>query len=102
MALLDIARDPLWQSILALVAILVAIIIPLWVYKQQRNIKLLVYDISDPIPLFSVHESIRTQITVLLNNQKVEAAYTVSINFSNKGTLPITKHDYDENLRISF
>jgi hypothetical protein len=65
---MDILRDPVWQFI-GVLAALVTIFIAL----RQRNQKEIVYDIISDTPILSIKEEVKNRVKVLFDDKPVDA-----------------------------
>lgn len=96
-------RDPAVQSIIAIVAVIVTVII----YLKQRKRKSLGYEVFSFIPLSSVDPSTlgsnqQAGLQFTFKGETVPQAHSISIKFTNSGNVPLPKEDYDEPISLSF
>ena len=97
----DILRDPLWQFIGAVFAIL-AVAVPLFLYWRQRQRKELSYEFVYRAPLVSIEEPVRGRVKVLLDDKPVQNIHLVAVRILNSGNLPIIPADYERPVSLCF
>ena len=97
----DLLRDPMWQFIGAVLA-LVAIVVTIFLYRKQSHRKQLSYGIVTRTPLLSVKEQIKGDLKILYNGEPVEKVYLVQIKMLNSGNTPILPTDYERSVGFSF
>lgn len=97
----EILRDPLWQFIGAVLA-LVAIIVSVFLYRRQRRNKELSYEIISNTALLTMEEDVRQKMQILFNGKPMEQVYLVVLRIVNSGNLPILTTDYVRPVSLSF
>jgi hypothetical protein len=99
--MLDFLRDPLWQfigAVLALVGIVVAVVI----YLRQRQTAQLGWQALSVTPLLSVNDELRGQIKIMLNDKPIDQVHLILLRLINIGTAPIRTADYERPIQITF
>ena len=97
----ELLRDPMWQFIGVIVAILVAAIgILLSVRNQLR--KSLSYQIVSCTPVMSVKKELEEKLQILYDGKPIKQAYVCVVKFINSGNVSIVPTDYVEKLKIYF
>jgi hypothetical protein len=95
-------RDPIWQSIGAILAF-IALGVPLFLYFKQKNRKSLIYSIPTKTELLAIHyRDVREKFKMTYEGIPVENVYLIIIRFANNGNLPILVSDFDSELKFSF
>jgi hypothetical protein len=97
---MDTSPDLMWQSVLAVIGVLAAVIIPVVVYLKQRQNKLLTFEQSST-PLLSIEEGIRSHVQITFDGKPVEQVHLVVVKITNSGNVPIEKKDYDHPIYIN-
>lgn len=97
----DILRDPMWQFVAVILAIL-AILITYAIYRKQRRRKLLTYDIISRTPLLSNEEEVKGKLQILFEDQPVQQVHLIVMRISNSGDVPILATDYERPVTFSF
>ena len=97
----DFFSSPIWQFV-GVVFALFAIVLSLIVFFKQRQRKRLDYDILSSTPLLSVREDIRGRVEILFDKQPVEEVQLFIVKLTNTGNIPITKHDFEEPVTLTF
>lgn len=97
----DILRDPVWQFIGAVFAIL-AFAFGLFLYWKQRQRKELSYEFILRVPLVSVWEALKGRVKILFDDQPVQSIYLVAVRILNSGNLPIISADYERPVSLCF
>lgn len=99
--MLAIFRDPMWQFIGAVLALL-AIVISIILYLKQRRFKSLSYEILSCTPLLSIEDEIKGDLQVTYRGNLVEQVHLIIIRIINTGNTPITTEDFERPVNISF
>ncbi len=97
----DILRDPLWQFVGALLA-LVAILVSLGLYQIQRGRKELSYEMISRTRLLSVAEELQGKLQILFENTPVSKVDLVVLRLTNTGNTPVTSTDYEREVSFKF
>lgn len=96
----DIWRDPIWQFIGVLVAILLGFfgvagfIITVKAYRQQNKRKELTYQVEVDTPLVSVDKTLKKEVEIRYRGNMVENVRLVLIKVWNSGSLAVRREDY--------
>lgn len=97
----DLLRDPLWQFIGVIIAI-VSVSTAIFLSLRQRNRKAISYRIISSTPVLSVSEGVEGKLKILYENQEVKEVQLVVISVTNTGNVPIVENDYAQPLEVSF
>lgn len=97
----NILRDPLWQFIGVIIAI-VSIAIAIFFSLRQRNRKAVSYRILSSTPVLRVSEGVEGKMKMLYENQEVQNVQLLVINLANTGNVPIVESDYSLPVQVSF
>ena len=97
----QILRDPLWQFIGAIVA-LIALCATVAIFHFQRKRKVLSYQVTSSSSLLSVREEVEGKIKILYEGTPIWRVHLVVVRIHNSGNVPIQKSDYERPLSISF
>lgn len=97
----EIFRDPLWQSVGAILTLL-AIFVSILLYRRQRKRKSLSYKIVSCAPLLSIGEEIKNGLQILYNNKPIQQAHLVLVEIFNSGNTPVTTKDYEHPITLKF
>lgn len=98
---MDFLRDPIWQFVGALLA-LIAVLFSVYAYSRQRKRKALSYDLLTYTKVVTIGEKLRGKVQVLYDGIPVENAYLGIVRVYNSGNVPITPSDLIEPLVLSF
>jgi hypothetical protein len=98
--MIEMLRDAVWQFIGVILALL-ALLVSIWIYIRQKTRKVLVWDSRRVIPLLNIDKSVQDEMQIIFRGHAVREAYMVSITFANRGNVPITRQDYDNNAAIT-
>ena len=93
-----ILRDPLWQFVAVVLAVLAIIISVL----LQRRKKALSYEIVSKTPVLSTAEEIAGKLQIRFQGESVQGVYLLVIRIINTGNIPIASSDYERPLSIHF
>jgi hypothetical protein len=96
---MKILKDPVWQFIGVLVAI-IALIATVIIYLIDRPVRRLQVQILSNSPLISVNTDISSQIQILYKDKPVQTLSLILLRFENVGNEPIKEADYSEPIRI--
>jgi hypothetical protein len=94
----DLLRDTIWQFILGLSTIIVAIII----FFLQRRKKSLAYDVIANTSLLALDEEIKGKIQILYDGTSVQKVHLLILHIMNDGNVPIIKSDFESPLTFEF
>lgn len=93
--MLSVLRDPLWQFVGAVIAVM-ALLVGIWTNSRQSR-KSLSYSLLVP-SLVSVDQRIRGQVEILLDGKPIGAPSLLLLRITNTGNLPIRAGDFDKPL----
>ncbi|MBD2533268.1 hypothetical protein H6G97_28330 [Nostoc flagelliforme FACHB-838] len=97
----DFWRDPAWQSIGVIVAILLTLLTIFIGWKQAQK-KSFSYSISSKVNVLDIEDSIKSKIQVTFDSKPVKDLYLIIIKFVNSGNTPIQSNDYYQPVTIVF
>jgi hypothetical protein len=97
----EFLRDPIWQFIGAVLAI-IAIIISIYLYYLQRNKKSLSYDVLLDYRLLSKESGLERRVQILFDGETVRNVSVFAVRIFNDGNIPILATDFVEPLNFSF
>jgi hypothetical protein len=97
----DIIRDPFWQFIGVILA-LIAIIATIVIFYFQRQKKSLAYEIQTNTPVLTISEQVAGKVKVLYEDKPIKNAQLIVIKLINNGNQPITSNDYERNFSCTF
>jgi hypothetical protein len=100
-AMIGFLRDPIWQFIGASLGLL-AIILSVYLFIQQRKKKSLSYDVLTLTPLLTVNEELTGKIRIVYEGTAVQNVYLLILKVQNDGNVPITPSDFVAPLRFQF
>jgi hypothetical protein len=98
---MEFLRDSIWQFwgvAIGLLAIFVAIVIPILQIRKKR----LAYYILTETPLLSVDEEIKGKIKIKYDRKNIQNMYLVVLRIENIGNVDIASSDYEQPLTFSF
>ena len=98
--MLDYFRDPVWQfvgAILALVALAATVII----YALQRQKKRLSYELISRNQLLTVREELESKLQVIYDGQPARDICLIVVKIYNSGNVAVTSSDYEMELSIN-
>jgi hypothetical protein len=95
---MNFLRDSIWQFILSLLGIVVAVLI----YRLQQSKKSLSYQLLSDTTLLKKGEGIAGKVQVFFEEKIVEDAHLVVARISNDGNTPILDSDFREPFSLSF
>ena len=97
----QLLRDPLWQFASVLLAV-VAIVVAIFLYRKQRRLKRLDFEIISETSLLSVKEELEGKLQILYEGRRVSTVHLVLAEFRNSGTEPILAGDFVQPLGVDF
>jgi hypothetical protein len=98
---MEILRDPMWQFIGAVLALL-AIILTLYLFWLQRQRKSLSYDVISSTSLVSVNEAIKDSLQIFRNGKLIPGVHLLVVKLTNSGNIPIPSADYESPVILTF
>lgn len=93
---MDFLKHPAWQVFLAVVAIIVSV----FIYIDQRPVRRLKVDVLSNNPLVSVNSDIANEIQILYKGSPVQSLSLILLKIANAGNQPITSNDFNTPLRV--
>jgi len=97
----DFWRDPAWQSVGVIVAVVLALLTILVGWRQAQK-KSLSYSIASKINVLDIEDSIKSKVQVTFESKPVQDLYLIVIKFINSGNIPIHPSDYYQPITITF
>ncbi len=98
---MDFIRDPLWQFVGAVLAVL-AIIISIALFLFQRRTKTLAYEVISRTAVLSASEEIAGKLQILFQGETVRKVHLLVLRLVNNGNVPITSADYEREVSFVF
>ena len=98
MDMLETLRDPIWQSLIALIAIAVSI----YFFVLQRKKKSLSYTVLTETALLTINEAIKSKLQIIYEGRPVQEVHLVVLRVVNDGNISIDVKDFYEPLRFKF
>lgn len=99
--MLDILRDPAWQFIGTLLA-LIAIGISLWIVFAQRSKKRLLVETVAHVPLVAFDSKGIPGLRIMFNDSPVENASVLLVRMQNIGNVPVLASDFEQPISLEF
>jgi len=90
-----------WQVIGVALAT-VAVVIPILIYRWQRQRRSLTYTIQSVYPLLNESEELHGRLSVQIDGERVSNVEVMFLEFKNSGNRPIAKNDFDTPLSVYF
>lgn len=87
---------------IAVVTIVAAVLIPMWIYRKQRSKKELSYAVVSNAPVVRIKPAIADRIEILLDGKKITDARLAVLSVKNTGNVAVRREDYDEPITIQF
>jgi hypothetical protein len=100
-AIVEFIRDPAWQFIGVLFALL-AVVVSLWVFWRQQQVKRIHFAVERSANLLAIAEEVRHRIEVRYDDRTVSDLRVTEFSISNSGTIPIVPTDYVESMHFFF
>lgn len=98
---MDFMRDPLWQFVGAILAVL-AIIISIAIFLFQRRNKTLTYEIISRTAVLSASEEIAGKLQILFQGEAVRKVHLLVLKLANTGNVPVISSDYEREINFIF
>lgn len=86
---------------IGVLTVLAAVIIPIVIYKRQKNRKKIVYQVISDTSIVSVGEHI-SKVEVLFNGKSVEDVHLVLLKLLNSGNIAVRPSDFENDSPIRF
>jgi len=92
-----------WSSyIIGILTLIGSIILSITIYKRQRKIKKLLYELVLNYNMFYIREDIKEKISITYDGKKADHIRLILVKFINQGNIPIVKTDYESEIQIVF
>ena len=98
---MEYLRDPIWQFVGAIFA-LIAIAVTGLVFKLQKKIKRISYSIELDTRMFSVREELEGKLKITYQKKRVKNIRLLELKFINSGNLPVATSDYERPITVGF
>jgi hypothetical protein len=98
---MDYLRDPLWQFVGAVLAV-ITIIVSIVLYFFQRRKKTLAYEIISRTAVLSASEEIAGKLQILFQGEAVREVHLLVLRLINNGNVPVTSADYEREISFVF
>ncbi len=98
---MEFLRDPIWQFLGVIVAI-VGLMLTILLFKLQRDRKKISYTVISSKPMVSVSDEVKDRVQILFDDGPVNDVSLVVLKFCNSGSMPILSTEYDRPITLSF
>ena len=99
--MIEIIRDPIWQFIGVILAV-VAIIITVIFFLYQRQKKAISWQIISNTPLLKIDDDIKRNLQVLYSGKPVQDIQLIIARIINTGNVSIKSTDYEGPINLNF
>jgi hypothetical protein len=99
--MINVLRDPLWQFVGVLLALL-SVAAAFWIYWLQRQTKELAFGLVSSRRLLSVSDELSSRVSILLDGKTVKDVHLVVYGLKNSGHSAICASDFERALKINF
>ena len=102
--MLDI-RDSAWQAIGVIIGVIlgvITIILTIYIYREQKVVKSLSYQIIESTPLLTVNSEIKNKLKFLYENREVDDIHLLILEIKNDGNIPIESRDFEPQFPLTF
>lgn len=99
--MLEILRDPVWQFIGALLALL-AIAVSFWVYILQKPKKRLLIERVARVPLITLGADATPGLQITMNGRTINQATVILVRVVNIGNTPLPASDFESPITLEF
>lgn len=97
---LDLLRDPAWQFVGAVIA-LIALVITFLIYWLQRQRKAIGYEVVSKNQLLTVREELEGRLQVMYEGQPARDICLLVVRLTNTGNVAIATADYERPVSLS-
>jgi len=98
---MEFLRDPIWQFLSVVVAV-VALLLTYLLFRMQQNQKKISYEVISSRAAISVGDEVKGRIQILLDGTPVNDVYLVILKICNTGNIPILSTEYDQPITFNF
>lgn len=98
---MEFLRDPIWQFVGAVVA-LVAFVTSVFTLIRQRTNKAISFDVVNVAPLLRIQDEIKDKLQIIFEGRGITEAHLVVLDLYNSGTVPILPQDYFQPVSFDF
>jgi len=98
---MDFLRDPIWQFIGVIVA-LVALFSSVIFYIKQRSLKRFTYQIISNTSIVNIEKDLKDKLQIIFNGKAVEDAHLVILKIWNSGNASILPADFEKPINLVF
>ena len=104
----DFFSSPVWQffsgigAIIAIPIAIIAVVVAILAYRQQKQRKEIAYQIISNAPIISFNQAIKERVQVLIDGKPIKNARLIVFKIWNSGNISISTEDYFEPIGFKF
>jgi hypothetical protein len=99
--MIDFLRDPLWQFVGVVLALL-SLASAFWIYWLQRQVKELAFGIISSRRLLAIDDDLSSRVTVQLDGKAVKSLHLLVFGLKNSGPRALASADFQKPFEIRF
>jgi hypothetical protein len=99
---MEFLSNPLWQFIINATIAILAIIIPVLIYRKKQNQRGITYQVISNTSILNFKEDIKGRVQVLFDNKPVGDVRLVILKIWNSGNIPILPNEHIDPLKFDF
>ncbi len=101
MKIVKYLRDSIWQFVSAIIAV-IAILISLYLFYLQRDVRALQVVILANTSLVEVEESVASEIQIFYEDSPIANLSLIQVKLENTGNISIREEDYSQPIQLIF
>jgi hypothetical protein len=87
---------------IGLLAVLAATLIPIYIYRRQKNRKEIMYQVISDAPIASINEEVKDRVKILFDSNPVTDMNLLVLKAWNSGSVAVKRDDFDEPITFVF
>ena len=99
--MIEIFRDPLWQFIGALLA-LIAILVTIYIFLKEKAKKNITYEVTSFVPFLTVNEEAKGELQVIYKGNEISNLFLMTLQINNSGNMSVASKDYEKPISFIF
>jgi hypothetical protein len=99
---MEFLSNPLWQFLVNVTIAILAIIIPVLIYRKKQNQRGITYQVISNTSILNFKEDIKGRVQVLFDNKPVGDVRLVILKIWNSGNIPILPNEHIDPIKFDF
>src|SRR2546425_7217887 len=99
---MEFLSNPLWQFLVNVTIAILAIVIPVLIYRKKQNQRGITYQVISNTSILNFKEDIKGRVQVLFDNNPVGDVRLIILKIWNSGNIPILPNEHIDPIKFDF